>query len=227
MSGKPVRETHLVVPGKSTGTIGREWHIIRRISVDEVVVRQFEVCKAAVRERPAVEGVAVGSKVPCVCDLPIAAKWDVEVTFTVEAAETIVSGAIQVVEDARRLLRLGLPGVGKLVEALSLPIVEVAIVRHLDIDHQTALEPFVKVDQMWIAIVEQGHGWLQAQRYRHAADKRLDKALVGVLLPAVVERRNKPTLAARPFEGWQQRDGTWIDHQWHGGPYCCTRYQRV
>src|SRR5690606_12493343 len=118
----------------------------------------------------------------------------------VEAAEAVVPGAVQVIEQLRGLRRIGGARCKERVETLAMPVVQRLAVLHGDADGQAALQPAVEVDEVRIGVVEQRARWPQAQRHRQAAAEGLDQAPPRVRLPQRPQVWNLPPLASGPLE---------------------------
>ena len=135
----------------------------------------------------------------------MAAEGDVELAPAVEAAEAVVTGAIEVVEELRRLAGLGFAEGDELVEARAMAVIRLGVVLHLDVDGEAAGEPAVEVDVVGVEVVEQGLAGPQPERDGEPAGQRLDEAAMAVLAPVLAQLRQEPALAAGPLEGRSQR----------------------
>ena len=165
----------LVIPGETAACVLREGDVVGRIRVHEVVGVQAQVLKVLTAKLPVGEDIRISDKVARVRDPIVAAERHVELAAAVEAAESVVPGAIQVVEQRRDFDRPGLTGREQVVEAKSIRIERRRVILHLDPNRQAALQVTVKVDEMGIDVVDERPVRRHAQRHREASAKRLDQ----------------------------------------------------
>ena len=107
------------------------------------------------REPPRGERVSVDAEVPQVVDAGILAERHVEPSLLVEATETVVPGAVEVVEETRRFRRSFLSFVEQRIEPGATAIEGQPLISHREINLQTTLNPPVEVNQMGVGIIEQ------------------------------------------------------------------------
>src|SRR5207249_399983 len=131
----------------------------------------------------------------------VAAERDVELTAMVEAAEAIVAGAVQVVEERGGLGGLVLPACPQLVEPVAISVVQTFVVQHRNADHETALEPSVEVDDVRVDVVQQGAPRHDPESDCETAREGLNQTPACVRLPEREEIRQLPPLPSCPFEG--------------------------
>src|SRR6266511_4022927 len=55
MSRQPLRGSDLIVPAKTSGAVGREFDVVRRVGVDEILVLDLECANVAIRKAPVFE----------------------------------------------------------------------------------------------------------------------------------------------------------------------------
>ncbi len=127
------------------------------------------------------------------------AERHVELAAAVEAAEAVVAGPIQVVEEAGRFLRVGLTGAQQRVEAIAMLVEEVLVPLHRDRDAQAALEPAVEVDQMLIGVVQQRALRPQSQRDGQTAAERLDQPATARAAPTAIASAGAASACRRPI----------------------------
>jgi len=96
---------NLIVPRKSARAVSREFHVVRWIGIDEIIILDREFGEVLVCERPAPEQFAVGMKIRRVINCLVLTKRDVELATTIEAAQPVEAGAIEIIEELRRFLR--------------------------------------------------------------------------------------------------------------------------
>src|SRR5205085_1562391 len=98
MPRQPLRRPDLFRPAEATLRVLAELDIVRRIGIHEVVAAQRKRLEVAVREFETREDLAVGGEVATVVDLLVLPERDVEFAVAVEAAQAVVAGAIEIVE---------------------------------------------------------------------------------------------------------------------------------
>jgi len=107
------------------------------------------------REFPIAENVAIAAEVALVVDTLVSTEWNVELTAGIEATKTVVTGAVQIVEERRGLCRAGSAVGRKLVESSpvlvvkGLPVIKFEPIFHL----QATLQPQIEMHHVWIDIV--------------------------------------------------------------------------
>lgn len=205
--GKPFHEALLVRPMKAARRVLGEVDIIRRVSVDEITRLRSQVREVSQGELPGREqGRELGEVAPIVDDL-IPSEGDVEVALLVEAAEPVEASTVEVVEELCGFGRLGLLLRDELVEAGAVLVIDLSGVRGLDLDGEALLYLEVKVDQVRVAVIEQGLLWSQAERDRETACEGLHQAAGLGLFPEGLQVREEPALAACPLQGWARGRG--------------------
>ena len=129
----------------------------------------------------------------------------VELAPAVEAAQPVVPGAVEVIEQLGRLAGLAPPPGHETVEVVPMLIVELALVAHRNPDGETALQMLVEVDGVRVHVVEQCPAGVEAERDRETAAERLDQSPARVPAPQHPETRHEPALATGPLQGRLQR----------------------
>jgi hypothetical protein len=62
------------------------------------------------------------------------------------------------------------------IESVAIPVIRFGIVRHCDVDRQTALEPLVKIDQVRVNVVQERAVRPQAEGNAQAAAERFKQS---------------------------------------------------
>src|ERR1700722_18007933 len=99
MPREELSQPHLVVPAEILLRVAREHHIVWRVRVNEITRAEPQPREIVVGESPAREGLAIVAEVARVIDLRIAAEGHVEFAAAVEAAQPVVTGAVEKVEE--------------------------------------------------------------------------------------------------------------------------------
>src|SRR5262245_30541530 len=103
MFGEPDRGLHLFLPSESTTRVLSEFHVVRRVRVDEIVACEADLAEVRVRKLPIGKNGFVGKEIPSVLDRLVSPKRDVEPARTVETAQSVIACPIQIVEKGGRL----------------------------------------------------------------------------------------------------------------------------
>jgi len=103
-------------------------NIVGRINKDEVIWFKKDAPEMLAAELPICENLTVGREVGLVLDTFVSTEWHIELALSVEATHTLVSRAVEVVEQLRRSLRISLTLCQQPVEMLSVPVVGVYVV---------------------------------------------------------------------------------------------------
>src|SRR6266702_1078697 len=98
MLRKPFRCLYLVLPSECLFAILREFHIKRRIGVNEIVWFQFQRCEIEGCEPPTGEEHRIITEILHVINRLIPAKGHVELASAIEPAQAIERSAVQVIE---------------------------------------------------------------------------------------------------------------------------------
>src|SRR5262249_11524696 len=106
MPGEERRRSLLIGPGESAARVLPEFDVIRRAGVDEIPIVETKILQIDAAEVPARQHRLVRAEVVEIMDAPVAAERDVESAFTIEAAESVVSGPIQEIEQRGRFSRV-------------------------------------------------------------------------------------------------------------------------
>src|SRR5579875_740643 len=117
MRGEPLCEALLVVPGKAAGGVRRELDVVRRIGVDKIAAANLHAFEIAVREFVWREHTAVRLEVLAVRRLFVAPEGHVEKAARVEAAQTVIAGTVEIIEQRRSLGALAAGLANQFVEA--------------------------------------------------------------------------------------------------------------
>src|SRR6185503_13411429 len=94
----------LIVPRETTGAVRRELYIIRRIGIHKIIVLQLERLNILITELPLPEDARVTRKILRVVDCFVLSERHIEIAALVEAAESIETRAVQVIEQLRAFL---------------------------------------------------------------------------------------------------------------------------
>ena len=200
MPCEPPGRAHLVIPGESALRVVREIHVVRRISIDEIRSLEWNRFKVAHGEIPGPKHRAIAREVPRIRDLLVRAERHVEPAGSVEAAQAVVAGSIQKVEQARRFGALALPCCQQLVEALPVLVEQRLIVLERYCDLQAAAKPGVERDQVRVDIVQKRPGRREPEHHGETATERLDEPPAGVRFPERFEMWKLPALPAGPLQ---------------------------
>ena len=92
-----------------------------------------------VRKCPAPKQFLIGVKVSCVIDLLVLTERHVEFAIAIEAAQTVETSAVQIIEELRRFLRPSRTILDELVEARAMRVEKLAVVASIDLQRQPAL----------------------------------------------------------------------------------------
>ena len=103
MRRQPLGRAHLIFPTKSTGTVGRKFHVIRRVRINKIVRLNLKRLNIAIRESPVFEDTPKLRKVRCVGDCRVSAERYIEFAALIKPAKTIEASAIQIIEELRCL----------------------------------------------------------------------------------------------------------------------------
>jgi len=191
---------NLIVPRKSTGTVGRELNIVWRIGIDEIVRLDREPSEILVRKSPPPKQVLVDVKVSCVINLFVLAERHVELAVAIEAAQTVETSAVQVIKELRRFLRPSRTILDELVEARAMRVEKLSMVASIDLQRQPAADLPVEIDQMRIDIIQQSSLGLQSKRNCQPPAEWLNVTTILICTPDRLNVREQPTLAAGPLQ---------------------------
>src|SRR5207249_11002498 len=100
----------------------------------------------------------VGKGVPVV-NRGVPAEGYVEFTTSIETTQSVVSGAIQIIEKRCGFPRLVLRSSQQFIESGAMPVKECFVITHLNRDSQSAFQPGVEVNEMWVGIIQQRPLW--------------------------------------------------------------------
>lgn len=190
----------LIVPGKATGTVGRELDIVRRVGINKIVRLDRKFREILVREFPAPKQFFVSVKVSCVIDLLILAEWHVEFAAAIEAAQTVETSTVQIIKKLRRFLCSSCTTRDELIETRAMRVEKPSVIASIDLQRQPATHLSVEIDQVRIDIVQQRTLRLQSKRYRQPTTKRLNIATLLMCAPSRLNVREQPTLTAGPLQ---------------------------
>jgi hypothetical protein len=178
----------------------RELDVVGGIGVDEIIAPEFHVFDVDSAQFPIREQLGVSTEVPHVADGLVATERHVEDALLIEAAEAVVAGAIQVVEERRRLLRAAPPLRQQLVEARAMRVEQTRVVFHREIDPQPALNPSVEVDQVGVGVVQERALRQEPERHRQPSAEGLDQSTMAVRFPERPKVGHLPALATGPLQ---------------------------
>lgn len=154
MMGQPLRQTHLIVPTESVLRVLGEFHIIRRVSINQVSRIQCEAPEILRGELPAFENPPVLGELSPVVNSGVAAKGYIEEALLIEPAQTVIAGAVEVVEEAGRFRTPGSAAFNHCIEAVAVSVVNALFIFQREIDGKTTVDPTVEIDEMRVYIVE-------------------------------------------------------------------------
>ena len=147
MPGQPFRCSLLIAPGKTSLAVGREFNVVRRIGIDEVVGLETQLLKVNVAEIPITQPGLILIKVICIRQPGrVRTEWNVECTASVEAAEAVEAGSIQVVKQLRCFAAGLLVDSDEIVEAFSVFVIDRFVIPGLNGYCEATLDLLVEVD---------------------------------------------------------------------------------
>src|SRR5436853_6041506 len=76
---------------------------------------------------------------------------------------------------------------------------------HGHLDFQCAFKTGIKINEMWITIVQNCPFRPKSERHREAAAEWLNQPPLGKVRPIRQKMPDQPPLAARPFQRWSER----------------------
>ena len=205
MAQEPLGEADLIVPREAVGAVLGEGGVVGRIGVEEIVCVQGQVAEVGGREVPRREHALMTFERVGIVDAAIATEGDIKGTLAIEAAETVEAGAIEVVEQGRRLARAHVAPCDELIEAFAMVVVGRRVVGHFQANLQSALNPIVEVDEVRVRVVQESFTGTQAQGDGQAAAEGLDQAPVPVARIERGELGDEPALTSQPFQERRQR----------------------
>src|SRR5437867_8114694 len=143
--------------------------------------------------------VSIDLEVAGVINCLVLSERHVEFAALIEAATTVETGAIKIVEELSRLRILRAVFFDKLIEALAMRIEEFRVVTGFDLQRKSASKLFVEINEMRIQVIQERALRFQPQRHSQPATERLDVTTLCVLPPERVDVWNQPTLSASPL----------------------------
>lgn len=200
MRGEPLGEADLFSPLEAAWAVSCELDIIWRIGIDEIAVHQIQFAEVAASKLPFGERARVRREIRRVVDGLVLAEWNIETAATVEAAETVVACAVEIIKEGSGFYSLLSPIGDELIEARAMCVIQLAVVRHLQVKDQTILKALIEIDEMQISVIEECALRFQAEGDRTATEEGLNEPALRLRLPYFGESWNEPTLAARPFQ---------------------------
>jgi hypothetical protein len=114
---------------------------------------------------PVAEDAAVAAEIALIVDAFVSTKWDVELAARIEAAQAVVTGAVQVVEERRRFGGRGFAIGNELVETAPVLVKESLAVGEFElaIHFETALQPRIEMYRVRVDVVQKRALGTQAQ----------------------------------------------------------------
>src|SRR4029077_16068872 len=109
MFGQELGSSFLIFPGESASIVAGKFNVVGRIRINKIVLLNWQGCDIQVRESPLSQGLLIPVKIPWVIDGAVAAKWHIEFAATIETAESVKAGAIQIVKQLRSFRSFLLP----------------------------------------------------------------------------------------------------------------------
>lgn len=191
---------HLIVPGESTGAVGRKLNIVWRIGINEIARLDRKLRKIFVRKFPATKHFPVDVKVSCVIDLFVLAERYVEFAVAIEATQTVETSAVQKIKELGRFLRPRRTVLDEMVEARAMRVEKLSVVARIDLQRQTATNLAVEIDQVRIDIIQQRLLRLQSKRNCQPATEWLNVTTILISAPDRLNMREQPALAAGPLQ---------------------------
>src|ERR1700675_4222348 len=164
MCRQPFRRAHLIRPTETTRAVSCELNVVRRICVNEILGFDQQPGDIGAGKSPIANDCAQRRKIARVVDRFVTSKGRVECAALIKAAKAVKAGAVQVVEDLRGFGSLKFSGSDQTIEAITMGIKKLCLITHLNPHLQTALHLNIKIDEMWIEIVQDRALWLEAHR---------------------------------------------------------------
>jgi len=193
---------NLIVPGKSTGAVGRELNVVWRIGVNEIFRLDWKLREVFVRELPPTKRIPVGVKIFRVVDSLVLTERHVEFAVAIEAAQTVETSAVQIIKELRCLLRARRTVLDELIEARAMRVEKSAVVASIDLNRQATSHLPVEIHQMRIDVIQQGSLRLQSQRNCQPAAEWLNITTILICAPDWLNMWEQPALATGPFQRW-------------------------
>src|SRR5688572_7794235 len=107
-----------------------------------------------IRKFPLRKSGFVLEKIGAVVNGLVTAEGHVELTALIESAKSVVPGPVQIVEKGHCFRGTGITLGQESVKAPSVGVVPRFGVRHRQGDNQSPSQPIIKVDQVWIDVIE-------------------------------------------------------------------------
>ena len=96
---EPFRGCYLILPVKTTFRVVVEFHVVRRVGIDKIMLMKCQIAKAKIRKSPPLKNADILQKVIPIVDPLIATEGHVEQTAVVESAKSVITGSVQIVEE--------------------------------------------------------------------------------------------------------------------------------
>lgn len=200
MARKPFGKTNLIIPPEALLGIASELNIVGWIGVHEVVDRQGHSLEVTVGKVPIPQQRHVIQKVGRVRDPLVPPEGDVELALPIEAAEAVIAGTVQVVEEFRGLSGVMCSTSYDRIKPFPVLIVDHGIVCDRHCYLEAASQPRVEVYGVLVDVVKECRFGHQAKGYGKSAAEGFDEAALLERLPQGFEVRDKPSLATCPFQ---------------------------
>ena len=154
MRCQPLRGAHLIVPAKPSRAVGGELDVIGWICVDEILRLDRQFIEIAAGKRPILQQGLEPGKVPSISNRLVLAKWHVEFSALIEAAESVEASPVEIVEELRRLRALRLTVFDQFIEAPAVFVETLLFVSHFDRYLKPALQMRVKIYHVGIDVIQ-------------------------------------------------------------------------
>ncbi len=130
MVGQPGGKADLIVPTKAALSVLGKGDVVRRVGVDEIIGVQGQRLEILAREVPGGERRLIVREVGAIGDGLVPPKRYIELTTAIKAAETVVAGAVEIVEQlgGRGAVCATMPDQG--VELLPVPVKKLRLIAH-------------------------------------------------------------------------------------------------
>ncbi len=101
-------------------------------------------------------------------------EWHIKFSALVKATKTVKASSVQVIKKLRGFRRSHSPRLDEFIEAAPTPVIAGFFVSHPNRKLEAALQLLVKIDQVWIDVVEDCAIRLQPERNGQSAAKWFD-----------------------------------------------------
>jgi hypothetical protein len=98
-------------------------------------------------------------KIRCVVDRAVGAKWHIEFAATIETAEPVKAGAIQIVKQLGSFGSVPEPLLNHIVKSSAVLIEQRFVISHFYLNFETGLEMTIEINEMRVYVVQKRVVW--------------------------------------------------------------------